>query len=134
MTFHDGLGDRGTVPEGEEIGGDRHGPDRMIAALFDEGCRQAARDGSGVQEGLPLIRPEFQVFQSGQAGDLQRVVERAGESGVMRISPRDRRAINPGNDRSLTGHSRTPRPARTSGGVKARIVQVPKLILGLRSG
>ena len=79
MAFEDGLGDRGTVPEGKELAGECHDLERVrVAGHLDSSSQQAARDGSGVEEDPPLLRPELQEFQSGQPGDLQRAGERAG--------------------------------------------------------
>src|SRR5215469_6480016 len=81
VAFEDGLGDPGTVPDGEELVGDRHERERVSAMFLDGGGQQAARYGTGVEDDPPLLRPEGQEFQPGQPGDFQRVGERAGQGG-----------------------------------------------------
>lgn len=85
LARNDGVGDRGTVPEGEDLvrqGRDREGVrlrkrDR-VAADDDPGGQQAAGDSLGVEEDAPFLRAEFEELQVGEFGDLERVGERAG--------------------------------------------------------
>lgn len=71
VAFEDGLDDLGAVPEGQELVGDGHdGQGILVAVHRDGGCQQAARDGSGVEEYAPLLRPELQELQAGELRDL----------------------------------------------------------------
>jgi hypothetical protein len=76
VAFEDGPGDRWVAPQGEEFVGDGDDRKRMpIAVHLDGGSRQAARDGSGIEEDAPFLRAEGQELQSAQMGDLQRIGE-----------------------------------------------------------